>query len=407
MLQTLSSAINMARQTSDSLKMNPRLDRRFPSVADMRAEALRRLPRFMGEYLSFGMGRGGGTRRNRRDLQAVELMPRYCCDASQVTTEVAFCGQRYAAPFGVAPVGNGGLAWPRAPELLCEAARRHQIPFTSSTFSFLNLEKIKAHAGDCAWFQLYRPNARDIETDLLARAEAAGYQTLLVTVDVPSPTRRDHDIRNGFSLPPRMDTRTVLDLITHPAWSLAVALYTMKSGFPAFENFKPYLPAGLSRIQAMEFASQALGGHVGAEAFAGIRELWPGTLVAKGVLSPEDALRYRDLGADAIAVSNHGGRQLESAPSTARALPAIRKAVGEDYPLIVDSGVRSGLDICRMIALGANFVLMGRAFYYALAAIGPEGAEHVMQLLKAELVCTMGQLGCVSLDELPDRLSVS
>ena len=384
--------------------MNSRLDRRFPSVADMRDKALRRLPRFMGEYLSYGIGRGEGTRRNRHDLRTVELLPRYCCDASDITTAVEFCGQRYAAPFGVAPVGNGGLAWPRAPELLCAAAKRHDIPFVSSTFSFVKLEKIKELAGECAWLQLYRPNLNDIELDMLERAAAAGYKNLLVTVDVPSPTRRDHDIRNGFSLPPKFDAKTALDLLAHPVWSLAVGLHTLKGGFPTFENFAPYVPAGFGRTEAMGFASQVTGGHVSAEVFARLRELWPRNLIVKGVLAPDDALRYRDLGADAIAVSNHGGRQLEAAPSTAQALPRIRQAVGADYPLIVDSGVRSGLDICRMIALGANFVLMGRAFYYALAAMGPAGAEHVTEVLKAELVCTMGQLGCVSLDELPDRL---
>ncbi|MBS35375.1 MAG: alpha-hydroxy-acid oxidizing enzyme [Thiotrichales bacterium] len=383
--------------------IDPELDRRFPSVAYLERRALRRMPRFMADYVRCGMGRGGCVRRNRDDLDKVELMPRYSRSVPEVDTRIELCGLHFAAPFGVAPVGLGSLAWPRAPAALAAAARRHQLPFVGSTVALAGLEALREQGGESAWLGLYRPNVPQVEEDLLQRAQDAGYETMVVTVDVPANTRRDHDIHNSFALPPALTLRTVLDLMAHPSWSFAVGRETVRSGFPRFDSLERYL-TDVTTAARLRQMSGLIKGYVDVDAVARLRQLWPGRLLVKGVLDVDDALRYRDAGADGIVVSNHGGRQFEAAPSAASVLPDIRTAVGDDYPLLADGGVRSGLDICRMLALGANFVLLGRPFYYAVAALGAVGADHVMSVLKAELYCTLGQLGCASVTELAERV---
>jgi L-lactate dehydrogenase (cytochrome) len=382
------------------IDMDAYLDRRFPSTADIERAALRRMPKFIRDYLFCGMGLGHAVRRNRSALDALRLMPRYLVDADKVDFATTLFGQNYDAPFGVAPVGMGGVAWPGAADSLATAANRHNLPFAAATFTTSSLENLHSQAQSCGWFQFYRPNIPEIEEDILRRAEATGYDVLIVTVDVPSPMRRDHDIRNGFSVPPRFSLRTGFELASCPAWSLAMA----RSGFPVFENIVPYMPAGLGTGAAMAFIADSVTGHITPEIVVELRARWPGTMVLKGILDPDEAMQCRDLGVDGIIISNHVGRQLEAAPTASQMLPLIRTAVGPDYPLIADGGVRTGLDICRMLALGADFVLVGRPFYYAVAAMGAKGADHIMQLFKAELRCTMGQLGCATLPELRDRL---
>ena len=385
--------------------MNPKLNSKFPSFVDIEAAALRRLPKMIRDYIYFGIGNGGGVRRNRSALNNVQLLPHYSVDADMVSTRCELFGRTYAAPFGVAPVGIGGLAWPKAQEALACAARANEIPFTLGTFGLTGLETIRDLGGDFSWFQLYRPNKPEVESDLLNRVASAGYQVLVVTVDVPYATRREHDLRNGFSHRPRIGVSTVMEVLCHPHWSLSFAINTVKQGFPRFENLQRYVPPGMSAKEGLAFMSNLTMGHITPAVIRGIRQQWVGPLVVKGVLAVEDALAYREAGADAIVVSNHGGRQLEAAPATAEVLPALRAAVGSDYPLLVDGGVRSGLDICRMLALGADFVLLGRAFYYAIAAMGKVGAEHVIAVLKAELDCAMGQLGCSHIAQLRERLA--
>lgn len=381
------------------------LERRFPSVADLEKVARRRLPKFLAQYLRYGMGKGDAVKRNRKDLDAIRLCPRYVTDPGLVSTETEILGCSYSMPYGVAPVGVGGLVWPRAPEALAAAAKTHRMPFVAGTFTFASLETIHSIAGDFAWFQLYTLNQTEFQEDILRRALAAGYSNLVVTVDVPARTRRDHDIRNGFSMPPRIfDLGQLWHMLRAPAWTWAFAIKALRSGFPEFENLKPYCPTHLSKREALGFQSEMISGSMTPQAFKVLRDRWPKQLVVKGILDPRDAACYRDLGADAIVVSNHGGRQLEAAPSAVSALPAIRREVGEDFPLMADGGVRTGQDICRMIAAGADFVLLGRAFYLATAAIGLDGADYVTALLKDELYCTMAQLGCCDVHELRGRL---
>ncbi len=387
--------------------MDPNLDRKFPSAYDIERHALKRLPKFIGEYIAYGMGRGGSLRHNRAALDRVRLTPRYNVNCPIIDTRCELLGKTYAAPFGISPVGLGGLAWPKAPELLASSANKLGIPFAAATFALSSLESLKTEAGEMGWLQLYRPNKPEVEDDILSRAEAAGYQTLIVTADIPAPMRRDHDIRNGFSLPLKLTPKTLVQLATHPAWSLAMGRHTLLHGFPTFKTLQPYVPEGLNNADALAYMSELILGYIDPVAMKSLRSRWPGKLLVKGILSPEDALAYRDQGADGIVVSNHGGRQLEAAPSPVDVLPMIRRAVGPDYPIIADSGIRSGLDICRMLALGADFVMLGRPCYYALAAMGAAGANHIIELFLSELECVMGQLGCAKVREINLRLADS
>lgn len=380
--------------------MDPRLNQKFPCIDDIERKALKRMPRFIRDYIVCGMGLSGAVKRNRVELDKITLRPRYLVDADNVSFATSLLGREYAAPFGIAPVGMGGLAWPKAAEILADAAQQHNVPFGAATYTTTTLENLHQHTGSCGWFQYYHPNRPDVSDDVLRRAKNAGYDVLIVTVDVPAHMRRDHDIRNGFAIPPRFGPATLIDLIRHPAWSLAMAV----SGIPAFENLLPYVPKGLGPQESIEALTDLVVGHITPTVLSEIREKWSGTILVKGILAPEEALLCRDLGADGVIVSNHGGRQLEAAPSASQVLPAIRAAVGADYPLVADGGVRTGLDICRMLALGADFVLMGRPFYYAIAAMGPKGADHIINLFKEELRCTMGQLGCTSPVQLRERL---
>ncbi len=380
--------------------MDARLDQKFPCAADMERAALKRMPRFIRDYIFCGMGLGGAVQRNRDELDRVKLCPRYLTDADHVNFATTLFDREYDAPFGVAPVGMGGLAWPKAGEIIAGAARQHNIPFGAATYTTATLESLHQHAGPCGWFQFYHPNKPEVADDVITRAKNAGYDVLMVTVDVPANIRRDHDTRNGFAIPPRLGPSTVLDLVMHPVWSIAMA----RSGIPAFENLLPYIPEGLSPDDSIQALTDMVVGHVTPKMLRVLRRKWPGTLLVKGILDPEEAVLCKKAGVDGVVVSNHGGRQLEAAPAATEVLPAIRKAVGPGFPLIADGGVRTGLDICRMLALGADFVLMGRPYYYAVAAMGEKGADHLMNVFKEELRCTMGQLGCSTIPSLRDRL---
>ena len=379
------------------------IDKEYPSIPYLEAAAKRRIPGFALDYVVNGLGGGVSVRKNRESLDTVELMPRYLSEADLPNMRCRLLGQDYNAPFGVAPMGLSGLVWPNAEIILAKAAKAHNLPYTLSTVATVSLETIREIAGENAWFQLYTPKEPEVLADLLRRCNVAGYETVAVTVDVPYKTRRAHDIRNGLSVPPAFDLKSVWQMATHPQWALRM----LRRGIPQFVNLTPYHEGSQSGNvkdsieKSTKFIEERMGLHITAQRFAEIRDQWPRTLLVKGVLDPAEAKAYMDLGADGVIVSNHGGRQLDAAPSAVDVLPAIRKAVGPDAPVLVDGGVRSGLDIARMLALGADFVLIGRPFLYAVAALDRQGGQHAMDLLKAELQSTMGQLGCPTLAELP------
>ena len=377
------------------------IERAFPCVADMKQAARRRVPKFAFDYLSGGIGRGLGLDTNRRTLDAVQFLPRYLSsEADNPDCSRSILDIQYDAPFGVAPVGLGGLIWPRAAEYLALAAREYNIPFTLSSFATTSLEHIAEVSEGHAWYQHYVTVDKHINESTLERALHAGYSVLVITVDVPAPTRRDHDIRNGLSVPPRFDASTVWRIMARPEWALAVA----RAGLPQFENLTPYYPGKMNLDDVGKFLTEILDAHVSIEHLKWFRDRWPGKLVVKGVLHPDDAVKCQSIGVDALVVSNHGGRQLDKVPSPLEVLPAIRQAVGTEYPLLADGGARTGLDIASFLAHGADFVLLGRAFMYAVAALGQPGAAHVMSVLTQELKISMGQIGAPTINRLPEFL---
>ncbi|WEZ85886.1 alpha-hydroxy acid oxidase (plasmid) [Rhizobium sp. 32-5/1] len=379
------------------------LHRRFPCITDMEASAARRMPGFVHDYLVGGLGRESSVRRNMASFDTIELMPRYLSDAPSPDLSVTLFGKRFEAPFGVAPLGLAGLLWPGCEVPLAQAAKAHNIPHVLSTFANRSMETIGPEVGDNGWFQFYPPNDPVMELDMLERARCAGYQTLVLTVDVPAPTRRERDIRNGMSVPPILDARTLLQIATHPRW----ARHVLRHGIPDFENLSPYFPKGVSLKESAAFVGRVMTGHLSTERVRRLRDAWNGKMLIKGVLDATEAEAYIALGTNGLIVSNHGGRQLDAAPTAVSVLPGIRSKLGPSVPILADGGIRSGLDIARMLALGADAVLLGRPFIFASAAIGVEGGDHLMTILKAELSGAMAQLGCRTVAELPSFLHSS
>ncbi len=391
----------MATVDSSPTTANRRLDKRFPSIPYMEKAAARRMPKFIHDYMVGGIGLEHGVKNNREALNAVKLMPRYLSEAQTPDITAKILDYTFDAPFGVAPLGLSGLMWPNLESILATSARQHNLPYILSTYACVSLERIKPIAQAHGWFQYYPSNDPNVEQDLLDRSKEAGYKTLVLTVDIPVETRRDRDIHNGLSVPPRFDLRTLWQMMTRPAWALGM----LQAGVPHFETLTTYSKPGARPIQgSLDFIYTTMKGHITAERFQTIRANWDGDLIVKGVLDVEEAKTYSALGADGIVVSNHGGRQFDAAPTSVEMLPKIRQALGPDALIMADGGIRNGVDIARMLALGANFVLLGRPFVYAVAAIGKQGGDHAMSILKAELLGAMSQMGCPTLDELPSFL---
>ena len=375
----------------------PQLDRRFPSIASMERATKRRIPKFAFDYLQGGIGAEACLTGNRRALDNVQLAPRYLpTEPIQPVLEMNLFDREFPMPFAASPIGLSGLMWPRAAEHIARAATRHGLPLGLSSFATSSIEEIGTIAGDLLWFQLYCTEKSEIENDLIDRAESAGCEVLVVTVDIPTVTRREKDIANGLSVPPKFDLVTLSQVALRPTWAFA----TLRAGIPRFKTLLPYIPGGSTLDASAIFLRDMVEGHVTVQKLERIRDRWRGRLIVKGILTAEEALLCQDLGADAIVISNHGGRQLDAAPPIPHVLPEIRAAVGPDFPLIADGGVRSGLDIARLIACGANFVLAGRAFVYAVAAAGETGVDHAIFLLREELKQTLSQIGCQELGDL-------
>jgi len=363
-----------------ALPYNPAMQK-FHSIADARWMARRRMPRIMFDFVDGAVGDERAARGNRDALARIQLQPRVLANTTGRELGARFLGDDYALPFGVAPMGMCNLAWPRADRLLAAAAVRHKIPVCFSTAASTRLEDARAMAGELAWFQLYVSGAVDGAWALVERAASAGYTHLLLTVDVPQISLRIRDLRNGFTLPFRIGARQFIDFALHPRWSLQ----TLLRGAPTVMNFE-----GSSTGKFVRGASR---GGATWEFLERLREKWRGKLIVKGVLSPVDARRIMQVGADAIYASNHGGRQLDSAPPAIDALPAIRAAIGRDYPLIFDSGIRGGEDVVKALALGADFVMLGRPWLYALGAAAARGPDNLVDILSREIDATLAQIG--------------
>jgi isopentenyl diphosphate isomerase/L-lactate dehydrogenase-like FMN-dependent dehydrogenase len=368
-----------------------RLHRRFPTVAYLRRHARRHIPRFAFEYMDGGAGSDGGITRNWAALDAVELVPRYGITTALPPIDAELFGKRYAAPVGIAPMGGPSIVWPGADECLAAAAQRAGVPYTLGLVGGMNVERAAEIAPDVLWFQLYRcwRNEHAIGFDLLRRAQAAGVHVLVLTVDVPVRTTRSREVAAGITSPFRPDLRMICGILASPGYLRAL----WKHGQPRFGNLKPYTDASADVNAVARFVRQEMGGAFTWDEVARYRERWQGPLVVKGLLHPADAEKCVALGVDGIVVSNHGGRQVEGLPAAIDALPAISRAVGKSTTVMFDSGIRSGLDVVRAVALGAKAAFAGKAFLWALGALGNDGPGYLIELLIEEMTAVFGQIG--------------
>ena len=375
------------------------LDLSHPSIEDLRRKAQKRIPRFAFEYLDSATGRELGAKVNRDALDAIGFLPSVLCGRTKANLQAKLLGKPYDLPFGIAPVGMSGLMWAGAERMLAQAAVAHNIPFSLSSVAVASPEDVALHIGQNGWFQHYPVKSADLRRKMLPRIKAAGFHTLIITVDVPEESRRERQRRANLTVPPKADLRTLTEMAVRPAWCLA----QLREGImPRMRFFDDYVPQ--RGRESFTHAGALIRGIPDWQYLEELRAEWDGHLIVKGVLRPEDAKRMLEIGADCIWVSNHGGRQFEAGPAVIDQLPKIRAAVGKDVPLIYDSGVAWGLDVMRALAKGADFVMVGRAFQYAVAAFGRKGIDHLVHILKADITANMSQLGLENLDQLPSYL---
>ncbi len=318
-------------------------------------------------------------------------MPRYGVTTALPPVDIELFGRRYCAPIGVAPMGGPSLVWPGADEYLAAAAQRARIPYTLGLVGSLTVERAAEIAPDVLWFQLYRcsRNEHAIGFDLVRRADAAGVHVLVLTLDVPVRTTRAREVAAGVTSPFRPDLRMLCGILTSPGYLKSL----WKHGQPRFGNLKPYTQATADVNEVVSFVRREMGGAFTWDEVARYRDLWKRPLVVKGILHPADAEKCVSLGVEGIVVSNHGGRQVEGLPASIDALPAINRAVAGRATVMLDSGVRSGLDVVRAFALGADLAFAGKAFLWGLGALGAAGPAHVIDLFIDEMKSAFGQVG--------------
>ncbi|WP_341862124.1 alpha-hydroxy acid oxidase [Gymnodinialimonas sp. 57CJ19] len=354
------------------------------SSADARRLAKRRLPWMVFDYIDGAAGAEAGAARGRAAFDALALQPRILRDVSTRDLGASVFGTVTKAPFGISPMGMCNLAAPGADMMLARLAAREGVPLGVSTVASTAMEPLIEEAQGNAWFQLYFTGDGSGTFKLVERAKSAGYQTLVLTVDVPEVGRRPRELRHGFTMPFKIGPRQFVDFALHPQWSIAQLL----AGKPDMANF---------RMEGFDFDRKASRARADFGTLAKLREMWPGKLVVKGVLDAEDAFLIKEAGVDAIQVSSHGARQLESAPVPINVLPAIRAAVGPTFPLFFDTGLRGGEDVVKAYAQGANFTFLGRILQFAIAAGGEAGLQTLWSVLKDETSITLAQIGATSM----------
>jgi len=367
--------------------------KKIHSIKDARTIAKQRLPKVFFDFVDGASGDEKLCELNSKSLDQIRLEPKVLRNVEKRDLSKNFFDTSYDLPFGFAPMGMCNLTWPGADKMLAKESIINNIPICVSMASTTSLEEMYKLSEGRSWLQLYIFQDEDFVMELIQRAEKTGYKVLVLTVDAPIQFRKAKDDMNGFTVPFKIRTKQFFDFATHPNWSISTLLY----GIPKPMNYE-------TSKTGKKFVRSESRAATDWETLKRIRNAWKGKLVVKGVMSQQDALKIKDEGADAIQVSNHGGRQLESATSAINALPLIRKALGQEFPLIFDSGIRSGGDIVRALAFGADYVMIGRPLMYAIGADGARGLRKVLDIIKGELSTTLGLVGLTDINEITSNI---
>jgi (S)-mandelate dehydrogenase len=370
---------------------------------DIRLLARKRLPRIAFDFIDGGVDGEVALERNRTAFDRYKLLPRYLIDVEKRSQSVNLFGHEYASPFGISPMGIAGFFRPGADLMLARAAARSDIPYIMSSASCDSIEAAMAEAPKTTWFQIYGTRDPRITVDLVRRAKELDVRVLLLTIDTPVMGKRERNVRNGFRRPMKMTPSVIMQGLSKPGWTYR---YLTSGGIPMMENWRPYAAAGANANAVADlYGTQTPAPAQTWSMFEQVRKAWDGPLVIKGVMHPADALKCADLGADGIMVSNHGGRQLDSAPGSIDMLPAIADAVGSRMELLIDSGFRRGSDVGKALCLGAKAGFFGRPAMFGVAVAGETGASAVINIMRQELNLLMGQLGWTDVGKAgPDSL---
>ncbi len=361
------------------------------NIADLREAARKRLPKGVFQYLDLGTEDLVALRNNRDFLDRTKLLNQVLVDVSDIDTSTEVFGRKTSLPLAIAPTGIAGLTWYEGELELAKAAAKAGVPFTLATGSNTAMEKVAAIGGRC-WFQLYMWRQKELSYEVVKRAERAGFEALIWTVDIGLGANREHNKRNGFNTPYKLNAKSAVDMALHPEWMINVmGKYLRTTGMPTHANYPPQFQTSVTGAASQAKALRA--DMVSFDDIDRLREIWPGKLIIKGIMRPDDAEKCVARGVDGIVVSNHGGRNMDSAPSTLDVLPGIVRAVGGKTTVIVDSGVRRGSDLVKCLALGAKLALTGRATLYGIGAGGQAGADKALAILKDELRRTMSYVG--------------
>ena len=369
------------------------------SIEDLRERAHARVPKPFMDYMEAGSFAQITLRENRRDLDSIRFRERVMFDVSDRKLETTMLGHKVAMPVAIGPTGMCGAIWSNGEILSCRAAHAFGIPFSLSTNALLSIEDVASSVDRPFWFQLYLEKDRGFSKELLERAKKAGCPVLILTMDLHVEGTRYCDVRNGLGVPPKLTPANIWSIISHPHWAFAM----LHSKRWSFGNYADKVKSGNVKEMA-ELVKSQLDSSFDVKTLEWVRSLWPGKLIVKGIMDVEDAKMAVTAGADAILVSNHGGRQLDSAPSTASALSAIVDAVGDEVEVYVDSGVRSGLDVLKFLGLGARACFIGRAYLYGLGAYGQAGVTKALEILKDELSIAMALTGVTDVTKVPRNI---
>ena len=369
---------------------------KYPSTEDLRSLASKKIPTFAFEYLDGGCNEDVNITRNTSDIRKIELIPNYIRKSFTPNLKTKLFDKVYDVPFGVAPIGLQGLIWPNSPNIIAEASKKYNFPFILSTVSTSDIETIAKITDGEAWFQLYYPSNKTIRNDILERAKNSGCQVLVLLCDVPTFGYRPKDIKNGLAMPPKMSLKNMLQILKCPEW----AFKSLLNGKPNFETLKTYMRGKMNLRQLGKFMNDTFDGRLDEEKIKPIRDIWKGKIVLKGIASEIDIEKSISLGVDGIIVSNHGGRQLDAGSSTINSMISLVKKYEKMTTIMIDSGLRSGVDVARVMASGAKFCFLGRTFMYGVGALGNNGALHTFEMLKKQLNQVMIQIGCEKTSEL-------